>query len=63
MESGYAFTLLPDMPGARLPGLRYIPMPQFQPLSFGALYRTGSLTPPLKRLLALLEDSMQTSAE
>ena len=63
VESGYAFTLLPDMPGARLPGLRYIPMPQFQPLSFGALYRTGSLTPPLKRLLALLEDSMQTSAE
>lgn len=63
VESGYAFTLLPDMPGARLPSLRYIPMPQFQPLSFGALYRTGSLTPPLRRLFTLLEDSMEPSAE
>ncbi len=58
VESGYAFTLLPDLPGARLPGLRYIPMPQFQPLSFGALYRTGSLTPTLKRLFTLLEGSL-----
>ena len=63
VESGYAFTLLPDLPGTRLPGLRYIPMPQFQPLSFSALYRTGSLTPPLKRLFTLLEDSMEPSAE
>ena len=63
VESGYAFTLLPDLPGTRLPGLRYIPMPQFQPLSFGALYRTGSLTPPLKRLFTLLEGSMEPSDE
>ena len=63
VESGYAFTVLPDLPGARLPGLRYIRLPEFEPLSFGALYRTGSLTPTLKRLFALLEEELAAPAQ
>ena len=63
VESGFAFTLLPDLPGCRLPGLRYIALPQLKPLSFGALYRTDSLTPALRRLFALLEEELAAPAQ
>ena len=63
VESGYAFTVLPDLPGARLPNLRYIRLPEFEFLSFGALYRTGSLTPTLRRLFSLLGESLATSRQ
>lgn len=39
VEAGYAFAIMPDLPPARIPGLRYIPIPAFSTISFGAVYR------------------------
>ena len=57
-ETGYAFAVMADFPNARLPGLRHIPIPECQPLSFGAVYLAGETAPALKRFLDLLQESM-----
>ena len=33
VESGYAFAVMPDFPSVRMPGLCYLPLPDFSPLS------------------------------
>ena len=59
VESGYAFAVMPDFPPARLPGLCYIPLPGFAPLSFGAVYRSEDKDPSLKLFLSYLETLMR----
>ena len=51
---------MPDLGPARLPGLRYIPIPQFEPLSFGVVYRADGLSPALRLFLSILEKQMGT---
>lgn len=58
VEAGYGFAIMPDLAPARLPGLRYIPIPEFGSLSFGAVYRANSLTPALRLFLSVLEKQM-----
>lgn len=58
VETGYAFAVMADFPNARLPGLRHIPIPECQPLSFGAVYLSGETAPALRRFLDLLQESM-----
>ena len=55
-EAGFSFMLAPDLPGARLPGLRYIPLEGPPPLSYGAAYLAEESTPALRRFLTLLKD-------
>lgn len=55
IEAGYAFAVMPDLPPARLPTLKYIPLPELTSLSFGAIYRADGLSPTLKLFLSLME--------
>ena len=57
-DTGFACALLPDLPHARLPGLRYIPVPEAGTLSYGAAYLSTENSPPLRRFLTLLEGTM-----
>ena len=59
VESGYAFAVMPDLPLSRVPGLRYIPLPETEQLSFGVVYRSGGMDRPLRLFLSLLEKLMQ----
>ena len=52
--AGYAFTLVADFPSARLPGLRYIPIPELPQLPFHAVYLPDNRGPSLSRFLTLL---------
>lgn len=58
VETGYAFAVVADFPTARRDGLRYIPLPEFEPLTFGAVYLAGNRNPALRRLLDLLEQTL-----
>ncbi len=58
VESGYAFAVLPDLSRARMPGLRYIPIPEIPPLSFGAAYEPGQPGPALRAFLDILEKTL-----
>lgn len=60
VEAGYAFTVMPDLPSIRQPGLCYIPVPQFEPLSFGAIYRAGDRSPSLHLFLSFLKPLMES---
>lgn len=55
VEAGYGFAIMPDLAAARLPGLRYIPIPEFEPLSFGVVYRSDGLSPVLRLFVSQLE--------
>ncbi len=57
-ETGYAFAVTADYPNARLPGLRYIPVPECRPLSFGAVYLPEGASPALRRFVELLRQTM-----
>ena len=59
VKAGYAFAVMPDFPWIRREGLRYFPLPEFPPLSFGAAYLPGGTTPLLRRFLALLEEEFR----
>lgn len=59
VETGYAFTVMADLPQARLPALRYIPIRGVQPLSYGAVYLPGERNPILRQLVKLMEESME----
>ena len=54
--TGYAFAVGADLPNARLAELRYIPIPECRPLSFGAVYLPDA-SPALKRFLQLLREN------
>lgn len=61
VEAGLAFAIISGPPFRSLfPHLRYIPMPEISPISFGAFYLPGELTPVLRRFLTLLEENLQT---
>lgn len=62
VEAGYAFAVVADIPHARLPALRYIPLPECEPLSFGAAYMPEGNSPLLRRFLALLRESVGAGA-
>lgn len=62
VESGYAFAVAADIPNARLPGLRVIPIPECRALSFGAVHRPEA-APALKRFVELLRESMASGKE
>ena len=61
IRSGYAFAIMADLPGDRLPGLRYIPLPEFGPLSYGAAYLSGRKTPTLRRFLSVAQAALPES--
>ena len=56
---GYAFAITMDFPSARIPGMRYVPMPDLEPLSFGAVYLPQQRTSVLRRFLDDLEESLR----
>ena len=55
VQANYAFALTIDLPAARLPGLRYIPLPEFAPLSYGAAHLPGKKTSALRQFLAIAQ--------
>lgn len=55
--SGYAFAVTADIPHSRLPELRYIPVPEIEPLSFGAVYTAEGYTPLLRQFLGILSET------
>lgn len=57
LRSGYAFAVLADIPHTRQPGLCYIPLPEFEPMSFRAVYPTGEPIPVLNDFLSILQES------
>lgn len=59
VETGYAVAVAAAFPSSQSPDLRYIPLPEFEPLSFGAVYLTASKSPQLTQFLDLLEESLQ----
>lgn len=61
-ETGYAFAVMFDFPPIRIPGLRYIPMPEFAPLSFGTSHLPTARSPVLRRFLTLLDESFSSPA-
>lgn len=62
VEAGYAFAVTADLPHAHIPSLRYLPLPEFDPLSFGALYQAQGERPLVQEFLDLLEQSMAAPA-
>lgn len=58
VETGFAFALQADLPQARRPGLRYLPLPGFEELSFGAVWLPGGRDPVCRRLLTLLQETL-----
>lgn len=59
VETGYAFAVMADFPAARREGLCYIDLPEFEPMTFGALYLAGNRTPGLRRFLQLLQQTLE----
>lgn len=62
VETGYAYAVIADFPQLRQPGLCYLPLKGYPPLSFGAAYLSGGRSPALRRFLALLRETMQHQA-
>lgn len=60
VETGYAFAVATDFPHLRTPGLKYIPLFEFEPLSFGAMYKER--TPVIQSFFTLLEESLKFQA-
>ncbi len=58
VETGYAFAVMADFPQLRRPGLRYLPLAEYPPLSYGAAWLGDSRSPALRRFLALLRDTL-----
>ena len=58
-KAGMGYTLYPDMPQIREPGLVYIPVRDLPMLSFGVFYQQSDDYPVLKRFLRLLQDNVQ----
>ena len=56
--AGFGFAVMADIPQVRMPGLRYIPLPEVLPLSFGVSYLPDERNPALRRFLNLLEEGL-----
>lgn len=61
-ETGYAFGLMLDFPTLRRENLRYIPLPDCPPLSFGMAYLPGEHNPLVRRVLTLLREELETAS-
>ena len=61
VEAGYAFAVMADFPHARIPGLEYIPIPEFGTLSFGVAYLSEKSSPFLRQFITLMERSIPAS--
>lgn len=57
------YTLYPDIFPARETGLRYIPVTDLPPLSFGVYYRYDDDHPVLKRFLTLCSESVHAASD
>ena len=63
VASGYAFAVVADFPQLRLPELAYLPLSEYEPLSYGAARLSGSTSPSLRRFLTLLENTLEQQRE
>ena len=63
VAAGFGFAVVADCPRMRYPGIRYIPMPEFAPVSFGTAYLRGESPPILHRLVELVENTIRQDAE
>ena len=61
VTAGFGFAVVADAPQIRAANLRYIPLPEFAPVSFGAAYLQGEQNPVLRRFLHLLEAELRTA--
>lgn len=60
VESGYAFTIIPDMGPARFSGLCYIPLEGTETMSFGTAYLKSSVNPVIQLFLDVLKECVNT---
>ena len=63
VSAGFGFAVVADCPQMRLPGLKYIPLQEFTPLSFGAAYLPGQAGSVLRTFLTLLGEVFQPDRE
>lgn len=56
VAAGFAAAVLCFVPGIQGEGVSYVPVEDMEPVSYGAAYMPGGLTPLLKRLLAIMSD-------
>lgn len=63
VETGYAFAVIADLPQLHRPNLCYLPLPEYQPLSFGAAWLSGSRQPVLRRFLTLLHETLDPGGD
>ncbi len=61
VETGYAFSVMADFPQLRSSSLRYIPVEDCPPLSFGVSYLSENRSPTLRRFLTLLEETLTST--
>ncbi len=59
VRTGYAFAIMADFPTVPMPGIRSIPLPEFDSLSFGAVYLPEERSPALRQMLHYLEESVK----
>ena len=62
VEAGYAYAVMADLPGARQPGLAYIPIRELAPLSYGVAYLEGQGSTALGEFLALMDGVLAEQA-
>ena len=61
VQTGYAFAIIADLPYARLPEVKYIPLKGIEPLSFGAIYLAKERNPILQTFLEILAETAQNN--
>ena len=59
VKAQIGYTLYPDIPPAREPDLKYIPVTDIPGMSFGVYYRYDDDHPVLKRFLKLCREFLQ----
>lgn len=63
VETGYAFAVMAAFPQLRRQSLRYLPLNEIPPLSYGAAWLSGGRSPALRTFLKLLEDTLRMPEE
>ena len=63
VAAGFGFAIVADCPQMRWPGIHYIPLPEFAPVSFGTAYLRGEAQEILRRFLDLVEQAIQSNVE
>ena len=62
VQSGYAVSIVADLPTARTDGLCCVPISDFAPLSYGIAYLPGQRNPALRRFLNLMAQMVAAAA-